>query len=92
MPHVVQVKWWLTFNEPFVVTWLGYGVGVFAPGILSPAEAVYTTAHTILKAHAEAYHVYNDTYRELQHGNSSITLTITPTGHSNMVSLLPRLQ
>ncbi len=27
-----QVKKWLTFNEPIVFVWLGYGSGVHAPG------------------------------------------------------------
>lgn len=27
-----RVKYWLTFNEPVVITTLGYNLGVFAPG------------------------------------------------------------
>jgi hypothetical protein len=27
-----RVKYWLTFNEPVVITTLGYSIGVFAPG------------------------------------------------------------
>ena len=59
----------MTFNEPWVITWLGYGIGVFAPGIYEPAEGQYKTSHTIIKAHAEAWHVYNDNYRSTQKGN-----------------------
>ncbi len=27
-----RVKYWITFNEPWCVAWLGYGTGVNAPG------------------------------------------------------------
>ena len=63
-----QVKWWLTFNEPWVTTTLGYDGGVFAPGVKKPGMGAYTTAHTIIKAHAEAWHLYNDVYRPEQGG------------------------
>ena len=58
----------MTFNEPFIITWLGYGVGTFAPGVVSPAVAAYTTAHVIIKAHAEAYHTYDQLFRPSQNG------------------------
>jgi len=69
-----RVKHWMTFNEPWVITWLGYGIGVFAPGIYEPAEGQYKTSHTIIKAHAEAWHVYNDNYRSTQKGEVGIVL------------------
>ena len=60
-----RVKLWITFNEPWVVTMLGYGNGEFAPGIDGDGTVTYVVAHTIIKAHARAYHTYNDTYRSL---------------------------
>ncbi|CAH1787043.1 unnamed protein product [Owenia fusiformis] len=69
-----RVKHWLTFNEPWVVAWQGYGEGSFAPGIVSPGVAVYKAGHTMIKAHAKAYHTYNDTFRASQKGVISITL------------------
>ena len=44
------------------MTYLGYGQGSFPPGVNSPAIKVYTTAHIIIKAHAEAYHVYKEQF------------------------------
>ncbi|KAJ8045999.1 Lactase-phlorizin hydrolase [Holothuria leucospilota] len=57
-----RVKYWITFNEPYVVCWLGYGINVFAPGIYSPGYAPYRAAHTIIKAHAKAYNTYKEKY------------------------------
>ncbi|XP_071963684.1 myrosinase 1-like [Antedon mediterranea] len=68
-----RVGYWITFNEPYVVTWLGYGIAVFAPGINDPGYAPYRAAHTIIKAHAEAYHTYHKKYS--YGGKISITLS-----------------
>ncbi|XP_032801046.2 lactase/phlorizin hydrolase isoform X1 [Petromyzon marinus] len=70
-----RVKFWITFNEPYVVSWLGYGVGAFAPGIWDPGYAPYRVAHTIIKAHARAYRNYESRYRREQRGVVSITLS-----------------
>uniref|UniRef100_H2YY89 beta-glucosidase n=1 Tax=Ciona savignyi TaxID=51511 RepID=H2YY89_CIOSA len=40
----------------------------------SPGEGVYYAAHSIIKSHAQAYHIYNNTYRESQKGQIGITL------------------
>uniref|UniRef100_H2YY88 beta-glucosidase n=1 Tax=Ciona savignyi TaxID=51511 RepID=H2YY88_CIOSA len=69
-----RVKFWITFNEPFITAQLGYGVAAFAPGHYSPGEGVYYAAHSIIKSHAQAYHIYNNTYRESQKGQIGITL------------------
>ncbi|XP_071511185.1 lactase/phlorizin hydrolase-like [Diadema antillarum] len=69
-----RVKLWITFNEPWVVTMLGYGTGEFAPGIREDGTSTYVVAHNIIKAHAHAYHTYNDTYRKIQGGQVGITL------------------
>ncbi|KAK7499139.1 hypothetical protein BaRGS_00009686, partial [Batillaria attramentaria] len=69
-----KAKLWITFNEPWVFTALGYGSGEMAPGRKNPATEPYIAAHTVLKAHAEVYHLYNDTYRAKQKGVISITL------------------
>ena len=66
------MKWWLTFNEPWVVTVLGYDTGVFAPGVYSPGVGSYRAAHTIIKAHAEAWHLYNQTHRANQNGDQFV--------------------
>ncbi|XP_077992282.1 lactase/phlorizin hydrolase-like, partial [Glandiceps talaboti] len=70
-----RVKYWATFNEPYVVTWLGYGINVFAPGIYDPGSAPYRTAHTIIKAHAKAYNIYQEKYKATQGGMITIVLS-----------------
>ena len=67
------MKTWITFNEPYIVTWLGYGNGILAPGITDPGYAPYRATHTIIKAHAKAYHTYQDNYSQYG-GKVSITL------------------
>ena len=64
----VQVKYWITFNEPFVISWAGYGAGNFAPGIKEPATLPYRVTHNIIKSHTEVWHLYNDKYKQRQKG------------------------
>nr|XP_006006254.1 PREDICTED: lactase-phlorizin hydrolase [Latimeria chalumnae] len=81
-----RVKTWITFNEPWVVSYAGYGTGQHAPKITDPGVASYKVAHSILKAHAKAWHVYNDKYRSQQHGQVGIALNsdwVEPKSHNN---------
>ncbi|NWI80822.1 LPH hydrolase, partial [Dryoscopus gambensis] len=63
-----RVKFWITFNEPNIIAWLGYGLGTFPPNVKDPGSAPYKVAHILLKAHARAYHTYDDKYRASQAG------------------------
>ncbi len=63
-----RVKNWITFNEPWVVTVLGYGQGVFAPGRESNVEP-YVAGHHILRSHAKAVDCYRS---EFGHQNGQI--------------------
>lgn len=47
---------WITHCEPWVVAWLGYGMGTHAPGGRSEADAVAATHH-LLVAHGRAVEV-----------------------------------
>uniref|UniRef100_A0A3B3BVB3 Lactase n=1 Tax=Oryzias melastigma TaxID=30732 RepID=A0A3B3BVB3_ORYME len=69
-----KVKFWITINEPYIIALLGYGYGSFAPGNHDPGSLHYVAGHNVIKAHAEAWHVYNDKYRAEQKGRISITL------------------
>jgi beta-glucosidase len=51
-----EVGMWVTLNEPWCSAWLGYGVGVHAPGHADPALAVRATHHLLL-AHARGTEV-----------------------------------
>ena len=48
-----RVRRWITLNEPWVAAWLGYGVGLHAPGITS-LRAAATAHHHLLLAHGTA--------------------------------------
>lgn len=48
-----RVKLWATLNEPWVAAWIGYGVGLHAPGI-SSLRAAATAHHHLLLAHGTA--------------------------------------
>ena len=48
-----RVTHWITHNEPWVASWLGYGWGVHAPGRTSDADAV-AAAHHLLLSHGWA--------------------------------------
>ncbi len=48
-----RVKHWITHNEPWVAAHLGYGIGVFAPGISDFGSAL-TAGHHLLLSHGRA--------------------------------------
>jgi len=48
-----RVKQWMTFNEPWVVAFLGHALGVHAPGD-EDWEAALATAHNLLLSHGRA--------------------------------------
>jgi beta-glucosidase len=48
-----RVRHWITQCEPWVVAWLGYGIGEHAPGRADEADAL-AAAHHVLLAHGRA--------------------------------------
>ena len=66
-----RVKNWITLNEPWVISVLGYGQGMFAPGRKSNTE-LYTSAHQLLISHAKAVDLYRTKYA---HQNGVIGIT-----------------
>uniref|UniRef100_A0A8C5SQ55 Lactase n=1 Tax=Laticauda laticaudata TaxID=8630 RepID=A0A8C5SQ55_LATLA len=72
-----RVKFWITFNEPVVISWFGYDTGAHPPSVENnPGDTLYKVGHTILKAHARVYHTYDQKYRKNQKGIISISLNI----------------
>nr|XP_060633866.1 cytosolic beta-glucosidase-like [Anolis sagrei ordinatus]XP_060633867.1 cytosolic beta-glucosidase-like [Anolis sagrei ordinatus] len=69
-----RVKLWLTINEPYVLATLGYEEGVMAPGVKELGTGAYQSAHNMIKAHAVAWHSYNQLFRKKQGGLVSIAL------------------
>ena len=43
-----NVGFWITLNEPWVSAWMGYGLGVHAPGHKDSARALAATHHLLL--------------------------------------------
>lgn len=69
-----QVKYWLTMHNPYLVAVQGYGTGVHAPGETGGDSYSLKVAHNMIKAHAKAWHKYNNHFRPNQKGKVSIVL------------------
>ncbi|ESO84673.1 hypothetical protein LOTGIDRAFT_131754, partial [Lottia gigantea] len=68
-----RVKHWITFNEPFCISYLGYESGVHAPGIKNNT-AVYIAGHNVLLSHTAAYRLFQNSYPG--QGKVGITLDV----------------
>ncbi len=78
-----RVKKWVTLNEPWSFTYMGYVTGSFAPGRCGDrskcprgdsATEGYIAAHNALNAHAAAVDVYRRKYQQRQGGHIGIVL------------------
>lgn len=69
-----RVRHWITQNEPWVVSWLGYGRGEHAPGRASEAEAI-AAAHHVLLSHGRVVEVLR---REAPGAEVGITIDLIP--------------
>lgn len=87
-----RVKKWITFNEPWCISVLGYNVGKHAPGRtsnrkLSPegdgAREPWIVGHTLLVAHGTVVDIYRREYKEKYGGEIGITLNGTSHFPSN---------
>jgi beta-glucosidase len=70
---------WITHNEPWVTSFLGYGIGTKAPGLTDWAAAV-RAAHHSLVAHGEAVRAYRDSGHA---GRIGITINLTVSEAAN---------
>jgi beta-glucosidase len=68
-----RVKFWITLNEPWVITDGGYLHGTLAPGHRNLFE-VPSVSHNLLRAHASAVQVY----RAEGHGQIGIAINLEP--------------
>ncbi|MCL6454266.1 MAG: beta-glucosidase [Alicyclobacillus sp.] len=69
-----QVPLWITHNEPWCASMLGYGLGEHAPGLKDWRRA-YRAAHHLLLSHGEAVRLF----RQMGLGGDiGITLNLTP--------------
>ena len=67
-----RVPMWITLNEPWVSSFLGYGAGIHAPGVRGDRSALLA-AHHLLCAHGRAVQVLRGTG-----GRVGVTLNLTP--------------
>lgn len=81
-----KVKHWVTFNEPWCSSVLGYNTGTFAPGRTSDrtkcpvgdgSTEPWIVAHNILVAHGTAVKIYRDEFKAQDGGEIGITLNGT---------------
>jgi beta-glucosidase len=70
-----RVEWWITHNEPWIISALGYRLGIHAPG-WKDTEAELRCAHHLLLSHATAVEAYRSTGLAAPIG---ITLNLLPT-------------
>ena len=64
------MKLWITINEPHIVI-KGYSrTKGKAPSLGQPGVSDYMATRTILLAHARAYHVYHDEFKNTQKGST----------------------
>ncbi|KAG2123266.1 glycoside hydrolase family 1 protein [Suillus clintonianus] len=78
-----RVKHWLTMNEPWCISILGYGRGVFAPGRSSDRDRSpegdsstepWIVGHSVILSHAYAVKIYREEFKAAQGGQIGITL------------------
>lgn len=69
-----RVEYWATLNEPWVSAFLGYGIGIHAPGVKDPASA-FKAAHHLLLGHGRAIEQMRSQSDESQLG---IVLNMAP--------------
>jgi beta-glucosidase len=69
------VAWWITHNEPWIVSALGYRLGIHAPGVRD-TQAELRTSHHLLLSHGMAVEAYRASGASAPIG---ITLNLLPT-------------
>jgi len=80
---IPKVKHWITFNEPWCSSILGYNTGLFAPGHTSDrtkspvgdsSRECWTVGHNLLLAHGTAVKIYREEFKPKNGGEIGITL------------------
>lgn len=78
-----KVKHWITFNEPWCSSILGYNTGLFAPGHTSDrtksaigdsSREAWTVGHSLLIAHGASVKLYREEFKPKNGGIIGITL------------------
>jgi len=64
----LQVKWWITINDPHSISYGYSDPQSFAPGVNGTAVGYYLAANTLIKSHARVYRLYEQEFRNSQGG------------------------
>ncbi|XP_018564647.1 myrosinase 1 isoform X2 [Anoplophora glabripennis] len=72
-----DVKMWITINESKQVCQVGYGMGAYAPGVVSNGIGEYICTKNVILAHAKAYHIYDEEFRATNKGTITIVIDTT---------------
>jgi len=75
-----RVSRWITFNEPWVFAWLGYGVGFHAPGRADTGAAL-AAGHNVLLAHGECVGRFREIVPRGEIGITLSVLSCMPASH-----------
>jgi len=81
-----RVKHWITLNEPWCSSFLGYFTGEHAPGHQNLQEAIFA-AHNLLRAHGYAVQSFREEVKDGEVGLTNVTMKVEP-GDSKPESFL----
>ncbi|MBO8160224.1 MAG: beta-glucosidase [Thermosipho sp. (in: Bacteria)] len=77
-----RIKFWITLNEPWCSAFLGYFLGIHAPGHNNLEEA-FTVAHTLLRAHGYAVKVFRELIKDGKIGLTNVVTKIEPANETD---------
>jgi beta-glucosidase len=77
-----RVKHWITHNEPWCMAVLGYGLGIFAPG-LKDKKLELQTAHHLLLSHGLSVPIIRENSKDVQVGMAPNLWPIYPASDSS---------
>ncbi|APT74540.1 beta-glucosidase [Thermosipho melanesiensis] len=72
-----RVKHWITLNEPWCSAFLGYYMGIHAPGHKDINEAL-KAAHNLLRAHGYAVGVFREIVKDGKVGITNVVMKVEP--------------
>lgn len=72
-----RVKHWITLNEPWCSSFLGYFYGIHAPGHKNLQEAI-KAAHNLLRAHGYSVEAFRDLVKDGKIGITNVTTKVEP--------------
>jgi len=72
-----RVKHWITLNEPWCSSFLGYFTGEHAPGHQNLQEALIA-AHNLLRSHGHAVQAFREEVRDGKIGLTNVVMKVEP--------------